>query len=115
VATYELELVEPGEADLAVIVLRGELDLTNADDLARRLDELSGGDRPVVLDLNRVVFIDSAAIHRLFRIARERGSRAVAFVFERTAPVAAALEIAELRRAAVVACTLDEAEAALTR
>ena len=97
VATYELEHMEADESGLAFVALSGELDLTNADDLVERLDELANGDTPVVLDLSRLVFIDSAAIHCLFRVARERGPRGVAFVVEPTAPVAATLEIVELR------------------
>jgi anti-anti-sigma factor len=115
VATYELEHVEPDESGIAFVGLSGELDLTNVDDLAQRLDDVAGGDAPTVLDLNRVVFIDSAAIHRLFRIARERGPQRVAFVVESSAPVASALEIAEFRRGATVASTLAEAKATLMR
>ena len=114
-ATYELERVEPGETGLAFVALSGELDFTNADDLAQRLGDLANANTPVVLDLSRVVFIDSAAIRRLFLIARERGPHALAFVVEPAAPVATTLEIAELRRAAIVACTFAEAKAALTR
>jgi anti-anti-sigma factor len=115
VATYELEHVDPDESGIAFVGLSGELDLTNVDDLSQRLDDLADADAPTVLDLNRLVFIDSAAIHRLFRIARERGPLGVAFVVESTAPVAAALEIAEFRRGATVASTLAEAKATLMR
>jgi anti-anti-sigma factor len=114
VASYELEHMVPDGSGVACVALSGELDLTNAGDLAERLDDLADG-APVVLDLNRLVFIDSAAIHRLFRIAQERGRRSVAFVVEPTAPVATTLEIAELGRAATVAATYDDAKAILTR
>ena len=114
-ATYELDRVEPREAGLAYVALSGELDLTNADDLAQRLDDLATGNVAIVLDLTRVVFIDSAAIHRLFRIACDRGPHATAFVVEPTAPIAATLEIVGLGRAAPVAATLEEAKEALRR
>jgi anti-anti-sigma factor len=103
------------ESGLAFVALSGELDLTNADELAQRLGALANGNTPVVVDLNRLVFIDSAAIHRLFRVARKRGPRGVAFVVESTAPVAPTLEIAELSRAATVVRTFDEAKAAFGR
>jgi anti-anti-sigma factor len=115
VATYELDRTELGESGLAHFALSGELDLGNADELARRLDELTNGHAAIVLDLTRVAFIDSAAIHRLFRIARERGPLAMAFVVEPTSPIAATLEIAGLRRAVPVAATLEEAKTALAR
>ena len=112
--TYELDRMELGEGGLACFALSGELDLTNADELARRLDDLANGHTAVVLDLTRVAFIDSAAIHRLFRIARER-RLSVAFVVEPGAPIATTLEIAGLGRAAPVAATLEEAKTALVR
>ena len=104
----------PDESGPAYIAVSGELDLTNADGLAERLDELANGDGPLVLDLSRVVFIDSAAIHRLFRIARDRAPGTLAFVVEPTAPVAATLEIVEFGRAATVAASLAEARASLS-
>lgn len=115
VTTYELDGTGLGESGIAHVALSGELDVRNADELACRLDDLTNGHAAVVLDLTRVAFIDSAAIHRLFRIAHERGPLAMAFVVEPTSPIAATLEIAGLGRAAPVAATLDEAKTALTR
>jgi anti-sigma B factor antagonist len=114
VATYELEHEERDDSGVALVTLSGELDLTNADDLARRLAKVANGEAPVVVDLTRLVFIDSAAIHRLFRIAHDRGPHGIAFVVEPAAPVAAALEIAQLGRAATVASSRAEAKATLT-
>jgi anti-anti-sigma factor len=114
-ATYELDRIELGESGIAHFALSGELDLGNADELARRLDDLTNGHLAIVLDLTRVAFIDSAAIHRLFRIARGRGPLAVAFLVEPASPIAATLEIAGLGRAAPVAATLEEAKTALAR
>jgi anti-sigma B factor antagonist len=42
--------------------LRGELDLTVVDMLRRRLDQLRSQQRPVVLDLSQLDFVDSAGI-----------------------------------------------------
>jgi anti-anti-sigma factor len=109
VAGYELERVESDRADVAVILLAGELDLTNVQELDERLDELARVPK-LVLDLNRVVFIDSAALHCLFRIARERGPTGLALVVERTAPIATTLEIVDLGGVATIVATLDEAQ-----
>ena len=113
VAIFELTF-EVDDSGVALVALAGELDLTNVDDLEEDLRTVTNGS-PLVLDLNRIVFIDSAALHRLFLIVRERGARAVAFVIEPTAPIARTLSIVELGRAATVAPTVPEAVAALRR
>lgn len=112
--TFGLEHVAERDADVTLVVLTGELDLTNVDDLDARLAALPNG-LPLVLDLNRLVFADSAALHRLFRIVRARGAGGVGFVIDPTAPVAATLAIVELGRTAPLVPTLDEAVAALNR
>jgi anti-anti-sigma factor len=114
VATFELDHVTDVGSGIMLVSLAGELDLTNVDDLEDELESVTDGG-PVVLDLNRLVFVDSAALHRFFRIVRGRGAGGVAFVIEPTAPVAGALAIVELGRAAPVAPTRDEALAALGR
>jgi len=114
VATFELDQVADVGSGVTLVALAGELDLTNVDDLEGELERVTNGNQ-LVLDLNRLVFVDSAALHRLFRIVRERGAGGVAFVIESTAPVAGTLAIVELRRAATVASTRDEALAALAR
>jgi anti-anti-sigma factor len=114
VATFELDHVADVGSGVTLVALAGELDLTNVDDLEDELETVTNGG-PLVLDLNRLVFVDSAALHRLFRIVRERGAGGVAFVIEPTAPVAGTLAIVELGRAATVASTRDQALAALGR
>jgi anti-anti-sigma factor len=114
VASFELENVVDAGSGVTLLALAGELDLTNVDDLDEKLASATNG-RPVVVDLNRLVFVDSAALHRLFRIVRNRGVGGLAFVVEPTAPVAGTLAIVEFGRAATVASTLDEAVAALDR
>jgi anti-anti-sigma factor len=114
VANYELEHVGPDDAGIAVVVLTGELDLTNADELVARVRELANSATPLVVDLNRLVFIDSAAIHQLFQIAEERGHGSVAFVVDPTAPVSGTLRIVQLDRAAPVVASMDEAKALLS-
>ena len=93
------------------MALVGELDLTVASELTEQLEELAGVPA-LVIDLNRVHFIDSAALHCLFRLARDRDT-SLAFVLEPTSPIATTLAIVELGRAAPLKATLDEAVRAL--
>jgi len=114
VASFELEYLEDGDPDVAFVTLGGQLDLTNAVDLVQQLEAVAAG-RPLIVDLGRVLFLDSAALQRFFRLARERGPDGLAIVIEPDAPVAATLEIVEFRRAATVASSRREAETALAR
>ena len=59
----ELEQHETDDPNVLHVGVSGELDLTNARELEDRIDELSAANASaLVLDLNRVVFIDSAAL-----------------------------------------------------
>jgi anti-anti-sigma factor len=114
VASFELEQVQDGDPEVAVVAIAGELDLSNADDLVEQLGTAAAG-RPLVVDLNRVLFIDSAALHRLFGVARERGFDRLALVADPSAPVARTLEIVQFHRAATVAASVSDARVALAR
>jgi anti-anti-sigma factor len=114
VGAFELEYVEDGDPDVAVVAVAGELDLSNADELVAQLAAAASG-RPLIVDLNRVLFIDSAALHRLFEVARERGSGGLALVAEPNAPVARTLELVQFGRAATVAASVSDARAVLAR
>ena len=72
--SYELEQRPTDDPSLVRVDVSGELDLTNAHEVEERLEAITAanGSR-LVLDLNRVVFIDSAALHVLFRTARRLG------------------------------------------
>ena len=113
-ASFELEQIQDGDPEIAVVAVAGDVDLSNADDLVERLGAAAAG-RPLVVDLNRVLFIDSAALHRLFGVARESGAGRLAVVAEPTAPVARTLEIVQFNRAAVVAASVADACEALAR
>jgi anti-sigma B factor antagonist len=111
VAAYELELRETGHGGVVLVELVGELDLTAAPELERKLEE--AGDRSssaLVLDLNGVSFVDSAAIHVLFRIARRLEQREKRFgvVLEPDALVARTLSIVGLDEVTLVRPSLDE-------
>lgn len=112
-ASFELEQIQEAD-DVVVVAVTGEVDLSNADDFVERLG-MAGAGRPLAVDLNRVLFIDSAALHRLFVVARESGPGRLALVAEPTAPVARTLEIVQFHRAAIVATSVVEACAALAR
>jgi anti-anti-sigma factor len=98
-SAYELEVRDTGTPGVAEVELAGELDLTNARELEERLVEVARNGTDVVVDLNRVVFIDSAALHVLFRLARNLGSSRLTIVLDPGAPVARTVEIVGLRDA----------------
>ena len=100
---YEL-LRRPTDDPAVVLVdVTGELDLTNAHELEERLETLSepNGAR-LVLDVNRVVFVDSAALHVLFRIARRLGKERFVLALEPSAAVARTLAIAGISEVATI-------------
>ncbi|HLF67916.1 MAG TPA: STAS domain-containing protein [Gaiellaceae bacterium] len=95
-SAYELDPQETDDPGIVHVSLGGELDLTNAQELHERLEALVSNGQILVLDLNRVAFIDSAAIHVFFKLARWRGPHGLAIVVEPSAPVARTLAIAAL-------------------
>lgn len=109
---YDLELRTAPLDGVVVVVLSGELDLTNARELEDRLARCAPGDTVLVVDLNRVVFIDSAALHVLFKLAGRRGRERLTLLLEQGAAVARTLEIVGMKDAAPVVASLDELELA---
>lgn len=109
---YDLELRTAPLDGVVVVVLSGELDLTNARELEDRLERCAPGDTVLVVDLNRVVFIDSAALHVLFKLAGRRGRERLTLLLEQGAAVARTLEIVGMKDAAPVVASLDELELA---
>ena len=110
-SNFELELQETEDPDIVHVDVAGELDLTNARELEERLDALALDDGSIlVLDLNRVVFVDSAALHVLFRTAKRRGKHRLVVACAPDVPIARTLRIVSLDSAAIVE---DSVEAAL--
>ena len=102
---FELEHHETDDPNVLHVGVSGELDLTNARELEDRIDELSTTNTSaLVLDLNRVVFIDSAALHVLFRTARRHR---IGIVLAPTAPIARTVEIVGLAEATVLGNSVD--------
>jgi anti-anti-sigma factor len=106
-STYDLE-VHDAAAGAVVASLAGELDLTNARELEERLDAAAGADALLIVDINRVVFLDSAALHVLFKLARQRGDERLALLMEPNAAVSRTLDIVGMRHAVRVVSSLDD-------
>jgi anti-anti-sigma factor len=101
--SYELEQRPTDDPSLVHVDVSGELDLTNAHEVEERLEAITAANGArLVLDLNRVVFIDSAALHVLFRTARRLGKERFALVLEPTAAVARTLEIVDIAEVATL-------------
>jgi anti-anti-sigma factor len=60
------------EGETVVVRIGGELDLHQADALVLELDELRGN-KPVVVDLSDLHFIDSTALATLIRVTDSHG------------------------------------------
>jgi anti-anti-sigma factor len=115
VTPYELEQRETDEPSVVLIELAGELDLTNARELEGRIEALPGENgRSLLIDLNRVVFMDSAALHVLFRTARRLGRDRFGLLYEPTAAVSRTLGIVGLPTVATSGALRDELIAALS-
>jgi anti-anti-sigma factor len=109
VAPYELEIRQSDGSDLYLVELSGELDLTNVPEVERRIEALVVPGARIVLDLNRVTFLDSAALHLLFRLARRFGGRErFGIVLEPNALVARVLTMVGLDEVARIDATLDD-------
>jgi len=110
VAAYELELRETTVAGFAVAEVLGELDLTNAGDLEKRLGTIVADAPGLVIDLNKVTFIDSAALHALFRIGRALEARGTSYgiALDSSAPVAKTIEMVHLDEAALIGPTVAD-------
>jgi anti-anti-sigma factor len=108
VTDLDFEHVQAEDPDVAIVELRGEIDLTNASDLSELVDGLDSKSL-VILDLNQVSFVDSAALHALFRTARKRGRDRFAIVADSASPVSTTFEIVQLGRAAPIVPAVADA------
>jgi anti-anti-sigma factor len=86
------------ERDRVLVAPHGELDLATSPELAHELDALVGrGFRAIVVDLRPTTFIDSTAVHLLFRETAR--SDATISVIAGPKPVDRVLELAGAREA----------------
>lgn len=92
-SNLEIDIVE--RDDVVVVVVEGEVDLSAAPDFAAGLARAAASQAPaIVIDLDRVSFMDSAGAHALLefsaskrnrdRVAVTRGSSQVRRLFELT-------------------------------
>ncbi|CAN5362071.1 hypothetical protein BH20ACT13_BH20ACT13_06460 [soil metagenome] len=109
--------VEPGAADdpeVVVLAFTGELDLTNASELEEHLERaLTANGSRLVLDLRRVAFVDSAALHVLFRTARALGKERFGLVVEPQSAIARVFEIVRISQMARIGDSIDDLSAVL--
>jgi anti-anti-sigma factor len=106
-STYDLEIADDATG-VVVASLAGELDLTNAGELEERLAAAAPSEAVLVIDLNRVVFIDSAALHVLFKLAERRPKDRLALLMEPNAPVSRTLDIVRMKDAVGIVASLDD-------
>ncbi len=81
----------------AVAILRvdGEVDMSNAEQMAEAMDLAAGEGSTVVLDLSATTYLDSAGIRLLFNLAMrlQTQRRGVRLIVPEDAPIRAVLEI----------------------
>jgi anti-sigma B factor antagonist len=89
--------VEPTEAAV-VVVLRGEHDLTTAQQIRVALDEAIAVGRPVVLDVSETSFADTSVLHAIFVAAGRLKDEGRRFVVQcpRELPVYRVFEVSGL-------------------
>ncbi len=67
--TEEFRIEEDRRDGTVVLRLHGELDLASADTVAQRLDTLAASGDPVVLDVDRLSFMDSSGLRVVLQAA----------------------------------------------
>jgi anti-anti-sigma factor len=106
----DVEIQRPNGGPVVIAQLVGELDLATVGEAGPQV-LAAAGDDSLVVDLAGLTFLDSAAVHLLFRLVRrfeERG-RLLAFVVPAESAASRVIEIIDLRAAAPVVPTRDEA------
>jgi anti-anti-sigma factor len=95
-----------------IAVLRGEIDMSNAQDLGVALAEATSNELlGLVLDLSEIHYMDSAGIHLIYRLRESLQSRGqtLTLVIPAESPVNDALRLAGVERHVEFIATLDEA------
>jgi anti-anti-sigma factor len=67
------------DADIAVVDVLGEHDLTTAPELRQRLDALLGEGLGIAVDLSETTFLDSSVLAALLAASRDAGERGSGF------------------------------------
>ena len=87
------------DGDRCFLRIRGEVDMSNVSDLAGAIEDALPNDAPFfVVDLTDTIYLDSAGVQLLFRVAGRLRSRRhqVAIVAPREGPVRAVLDLVGL-------------------
>lgn len=112
---YELEPQVTDDPRQVVVGVGGELDLTNAREFQERLETLvTPNGSTLVLDVRRVAFIDSAALHVIFRMARRLGKARFGIVIEPESAITRTLELVGVPEVTTVGRSVKELSALLT-
>jgi anti-anti-sigma factor len=115
VTAYELEQRSDDDSRIVVLAVTGELDLTNAHEFEERVAGVVPSDgASLVLDLTRVSFIDSAALHVLFRTAGGLTKDRFGLLLEAASAISRTLEIVCISDVATVGRSLDDLSSALS-
>jgi len=82
----------------AVVELGGEIDMANAGDIGSRLLNMPGAETCLVLDLERLDYLDSAGIRMLFDLSEQlaRQGKLLLLAVATDAPVRRVLSITKL-------------------
>ena len=112
---FDLEPRAADDPEVVVFEVTGELDLTNAAVLEERLEgAASGNGARLVLDLRRVAFVDSAALHVLFRTARGLGKERFGLIVEPRSAIWRTFEIVCITEVATLGGSLGEVAASMS-
>ena len=113
----------PGPDDVAVeaaqlgrarlVLLRGDINFSNAEATERRVDALVAGAPAVVVDLTGVRYLDSSGLNLLLRQSRAAGERDAGFVVVRGAGALPLFRLEAVGRALRVVGSREAAVAAL--
>ena len=89
-----------------VVTLAGELDMAHSPTVAETLDALADTERPLVVDLTELTFIDSSGIHAILRPRPQQG---VVVLVCPPGNINRVLTVTKIDRVLPVHETLDEA------
>ena len=93
-----------------LVTLAGELDMAHAPAVAETLDALSDNERPVIVDLTELTFIDSSGIHAILRPRPQQG---VVVLVCPQGNISRVLSVTKIDRVLPVYESLDDALAAV--
>jgi anti-anti-sigma factor len=113
----ELATVMFEERDAVIVArLKGEIDMSNADDLGRMIGRsVSNAALGVILDLSGVTYLDSAGIRLLFELGNRLGQRGqrIGVAIGEEAPLRKVLRLTNVAGEMPVFGTVDQARARL--